>query len=52
MPTFSVGTVLFYGGIIGMTIAAAGAIVAIILFAASGRHLKRRLEEEYGKKNV
>lgn len=41
---------LFYGGIIGMSGAAIGAVLAILFFAIRSKRLHARLEEEFGKK--
>ena len=40
----------FYGGIVLMGAAAVLALAAVGIFHATGRRLRRRLEEEYGKK--
>ena len=40
----------FYGGIVLMGAAAGLALAAVGIFHATGRRLRRRLEEEYGKK--
>ena len=40
----------FYGGIVMMGAAAVLALAAVGIFHATGRRLRRRLEEEYGKK--
>ena len=50
MSGFSDGTILFYSGIIGMIVAAIGAVISIVIFSVSGNRLKRKLDEEYGKK--
>ena len=44
------GTLLFYGGIIGMALAAVGAVTAAVILRLSGKRLKGQLEEEFGKK--
>lgn len=41
---------MFYGGIVLMGAAAAGAVIAAILLRVSGKRLKKQLEDEYGKK--
>nr|WP_302664921.1 hypothetical protein [uncultured Agathobaculum sp.] len=41
---------LFYIGLILMGIAVVGAIVSIVIFTVSGKRLKAKLEEEYGRK--
>ena len=41
--------ILFYSGIALIAAAAAGAVIAGIVFSLTGRKLKRKLEEEYGK---
>lgn len=44
------GTLLFYGGIIGMALAAIGAIAAAVILRFSGKRLNGQLEKEFGKK--
>ncbi|HJA30780.1 MAG TPA: hypothetical protein H9956_03915 [Candidatus Eisenbergiella pullicola] len=41
--------ILFFGGIAIMAIAAVGAVAGGAVFVLTGRRLKRKLEEEYGK---
>lgn len=41
---------LFYMGLVLMTLAAVGTVVAIIVFFLSGRRLKAALEDAYGRK--
>lgn len=50
MPEFTSGTLLFYSGIIGMSLAVVSSIVAIIILRISSKRIKGRLEEEFGKK--
>ena len=50
MAGLSVNELLFYGGIAVMALSAAGGAGAIALFAVSGRRLRKRLEEEYGRR--
>lgn len=45
----SVSEKLLYGGIAGMAVVAALVITGIVIFAITGRKIKRKLEEEYGK---
>ena len=52
MLDLSNGAVLFYIGIAGMIIAAISAVVSVIVFFVSGKRIMRKLEDEYGKKNV
>lgn len=40
---------LFYGGLACMAAAAVTGAACIVIFIATGRRLKRKLEEEYGK---
>lgn len=40
---------LFYGGIVGMASAVFLAVLCVVLFVISGKRLRKRLEEEYGK---
>lgn len=44
------GTLLLYGGIAGMALAAVGAIAAAAILRISGRRLRIQLEKEFGKK--
>lgn len=46
---FTPGEMLFYGGIVGMTIVAVTAIVVVIVLSGSRKRLRRKLNEEYGK---
>ncbi len=41
--------ILFWGGIAGMGAAAVLFLFSVVLAAVTGKHLKRKLEEEYGK---
>lgn len=41
--------ILFFIGIAVMVIAVMGAILCVIIFSLTGRSLKERLEQEYGK---
>lgn len=50
MSGLSVSQLLFYGGMAVMALSALGGIAASVIFAVSGRRLRRNLEEEYGKK--
>ena len=50
MAGLSGNELLFYGGIVVLALAAAGGAGAIALFAVSGRRLRKRLEEEYGRR--
>ena len=49
MSGLSGSEVLFYGGLAAMGAAAAGALLCIVIFRVSGRKLKKKLEQEYGK---
>ena len=40
---------LFYGGILIMSIAVIVMTISLIMFHITGRRIKKRLEEEYGK---
>ncbi len=40
---------LFWGGIVVMAIAVAAAAACMIIFAFTGRRIKKKLEEEYGR---
>lgn len=40
---------LFYGGLALMGAAAVLALACILIFTITGRRIRRRLEEEYGK---
>ena len=41
--------ILFYGGLTCMAAAAVLGILSAVIFTVTGRRLKRKLEEEYGK---
>ena len=43
---------LLYGGIAAMAAAAVIAAAGIVIFTVTGRKLRRKLEEEYGKPSV
>ena len=47
-----VSELLFYGGLAVMAAAAVLAVLCIALFRASGRKLREKLEQEYGKPQV
>ncbi len=49
MPELSGSELLFYGGIAVMAAAAVAAVLCIVIFSVSGRSIRRRLEQEYGK---
>lgn len=49
MAHLSVSEILFYGGIIALVLAGVLGAVCIGIFIYSGRKLKKRLEQEYGK---
>lgn len=40
---------MFYGGLITMVTAAVGMVLCAVIFTVTGRKLKKRLEQEYGK---
>ena len=50
MNGFSSSELLFYGGVAVMALAALGGVTATIVFTLSGRRLRRKLEQEFGKK--
>ncbi|MCM1044746.1 MAG: hypothetical protein NC417_04485 [Candidatus Gastranaerophilales bacterium] len=41
---------LFYGGLGAMAAAVALAVVCAVILSASGKKIKRKLEQEYGKR--
>lgn len=45
------GSILFYLGIGGMSAAAAGGVLAVIILRGAGKRLRRQLESEYGKQD-
>lgn len=45
------GEMLFYGGIIGMAVAAAAAIIVTAVLSGSRKRLRRKLNEEYGSRD-
>ena len=44
------GEMLFYGGVIGMAIVAVAAIIVAAVLSGSRKRLRRKLDEEYGRK--
>lgn len=50
MAALSANELLFYGGIAVMVLSAVGGAGAIAVFAVSGRRLRKRLEEEFGRR--
>lgn len=40
---------LFYGGIVVMILTAVLAVLRIIIYILSGKRLKKKLDQEYGK---
>lgn len=50
MTVLSANEMLFYGGIAVMALAAVGAVIAAAGFSISGRRLRKKLEEEFGKR--
>lgn len=49
MLGLTVSELLFYGGIAVMAAAAVAVILSLAIFSVSGRSIRRRLEQEYGK---
>lgn len=49
MSGLSVSEILLYGGLAVMAAAAAGAIVCAVVFVCTGRRIKEKLEQEYGR---
>jgi len=45
---FTPGEMLFYGGISGMIIVAATAVIVAIVLAGSRKRLRQKFAEEYG----
>ena len=50
MDGITVWHVLFYGGIALMVTAALGAVASAAVLRISGKRLRKRLEEEFGRK--
>lgn len=50
MSGLSGSELLFYGGIAVMLLAVMAGVLAAVAFTVSGRRLRRKLEEEFGKK--
>ncbi|MCI9321102.1 MAG: hypothetical protein HFH05_13675 [Lachnospiraceae bacterium] len=48
----SVSEKLLYGGMAGMAAVAVLVITGIVIFCVTGRKIRRKLEEEYGKPPV
>lgn len=49
MSGFSVTEIFFYGGIVTMIVAVVLAILCIIIFTVTGKQIRRKLEQDYGK---
>lgn len=49
VPGLSVSELLFYGGLVIMAAAAAAMVICGVIFTFTGRKLKKKLEQEYGK---
>lgn len=49
MPEWTISQFLFYGGIAGIGVSVLVAILAAILFRITGKHIRTRLDREYGK---
>ncbi len=49
MPVWTTNELLFYGGITLMCMSMLAAVIAVTAFSISGKHIKTRLEAEYGK---
>jgi hypothetical protein len=49
MFDFSGSELLFYGGIAIMILAAVLAVLCIVIFAFTGKNLRKKLNEEYGE---
>jgi hypothetical protein len=45
------GEILFYGGMIGMAVVAAAAIIVTVVLSGSRKRLRRKFNEEYGSKD-
>lgn len=50
MDGLSNSELLFYGGIALMIAAAVLCVFAVVIFTISGRRLRKKLEQEYGKR--
>lgn len=44
--------ILFYGGMVGMAVTIFMLVVMLVVFRITGNRLKRKLEQEYGKKVI
>ena len=49
---FTPGEILFYGGILGMTIVVIVSVVVLCVMSRSRKRLRRKLSEEYGKISI
>ena len=49
MSGFSVTELFFYGGIAIMAAAVVLAVICVITFVVSGKQIRRKLEQDYGK---
>jgi len=52
MVSLSSSEIIFYGGIMIMAAASALAVICAVLFTITGKRLKKRLEQEYGKPRI
>lgn len=52
MVGLSSSELIFYGGIAVMAAAGVLAVICVILFCFTGKRLKKRLEQEYGKPRI
>lgn len=52
MVGLSVSEMIFYGGIMVMASACVLAVICAAIFIITGKRLKERLEQEYGKSRV
>lgn len=52
MIGLSSSEIIFYGGITVMAATCVLAVICIIVFTLTGKRLKERLEQEYGKPRI
>ena len=47
---WTLGTMLFYGGLAGMAVTIVAAVIAVIILASGNKRIKSKLNQEYGEK--
>lgn len=52
MIGLSSSELIFYGGIAVMAVTGVLAVICVILFCFTGKRIRKRLEQEYGKPGI